>query len=184
MTNSSAAAPLFTTITSPAAGIAARRAASVARPRAARVPSARSYSTSTYPDAAISASRAAAESGARPRLVCNTVPVALMTGLRLVACAGSPRSTSSMRRAGLSDPSRTRPCDVWTASRTRARPRRRWGSASRGSASTEFVCGTARRGSVCMPHDLTGPGTASASRMRIGGGGRESNPLDRDTRSH
>ena len=43
----SAAAPLFTTSTSPASGTAARRAASVPRPRRARLPSATSNSTST-----------------------------------------------------------------------------------------------------------------------------------------
>ena len=71
--------------TDSAAGAAAAKAARVPRPRRARRPVARSNSTSVYPAAPSSASTAADESPARPRLVCSTTPVALITGRVLLS---------------------------------------------------------------------------------------------------
>ena len=46
------------------------------------------------PAAAVIASTAAGDSGARPRLVCTRTPVALSTGRRLLAVAGSASRTA------------------------------------------------------------------------------------------
>src|SRR5258708_7962607 len=85
----SAAALLLTTCTAPAAGTARARASSAPPPRRPRLPVARSNSTSVQPAAASMASRAAADSGARPRLVCTRTPAALITGVRVAAAGGS-----------------------------------------------------------------------------------------------
>ena len=183
--SSSAAAPLFTTITSPASGSAARRAASVARPRAR----ARAVSEVVL-DVDVARrgdQRIASRRGQRcpTRGWCATpFPVALMTGVRLVARAGSPRSTSSMRCAGLSDPvAHTSLRRVHRVTHSRpAEAALRLGEPRVGEHRVRLRDSAARvRLHAARPY---GPGTASASRMRIGGGGRESNPLDRDTRSH
>ena len=84
----SAAAPLFTTCAAAAAGTAASSAPTAPAPRGPRSPVARSSSTSHVPAATSSAARAASDSGARPRLVCSSTPVALRTGRSVVAVAG------------------------------------------------------------------------------------------------
>ena len=101
-----AAALLLTTCTLSAAGTAAARAASVPRPRRPRVPLARSNSTSVQPAAAASASVAAADSGARPRLVCSSTPVALITGVRVAARAGNAATAASATPSGAIVPAR------------------------------------------------------------------------------
>ena len=75
---STAAALLFATSASSEPARSARSRA--AWPwRSPRLPRARSYSTLTAPAASMIAASARADSGARPRFVCRTTPVALMT---------------------------------------------------------------------------------------------------------
>src|ERR1700756_4136082 len=132
--NSSAAALLLTTCTPPAAGTARASAASAPRPRRARRPVARSNSTSVAPPAATTASRAARDSGARPRLVCTTTPVAFRTGRRLDAVAGSAATACSATRSGSISPARARCWASAIADFTSARPSSRSASARRGGA--------------------------------------------------
>ena len=91
-----AAAPLLTTSASSAAGHGRQQGvAACPAPRRARAPVARSNSTSTCRPRRPIASTAAADSGARPRLVCSTTPVALSTGRSVVA---APRERGDARR--------------------------------------------------------------------------------------
>ena len=53
---------------------------------------------------------AACDSGARPRFVCTTTPVALMTGRRLAALAGNAATASSATCSGSISPARARSC--------------------------------------------------------------------------
>src|SRR6266404_392710 len=81
-TRKTAAALLFTTT----AGTpnSRWRSAEACASRLPRVPVPRSYSRLVYDDAAsATACAAAADIGARPRLVCRTTPVALITGLKV-----------------------------------------------------------------------------------------------------
>ena len=125
--NSSAAALLLTTCTPPAVGTARASAASAPRPRRARRPVARSNSTSVVPPAATTASSAARDSGARPRLVCTTTPVALTTGRRLDAVAGSAATACSATRSGSISPARARCWASAITDFTSARPSTRCG---------------------------------------------------------
>ena len=63
-----------------------------------------------WPDAAgaTMASTAAADSGARPRLVCTSTPVALITGVSAAARAGSSATAASATSSGAICPSRAR----------------------------------------------------------------------------
>src|SRR4051794_1604140 len=145
--SSSAAALLLTTCAPPAAGTARASAASAPRPRRARRPVTRSNSTSVAPPAVITASSAACDNGARPRLVCTTTPVALMTGRRLAALTGSAATACSATCSGSISPARAS-CWAWaTTDFTNARPSTRAASARRGSASSTSVRGTRLRGS-------------------------------------
>ena len=146
--SSSAAALLLTTCTPPAVGTARANAAMAPRPRRARRPVDRSNSTSVAPLAVTTASIAACDNGARPRLVCTTTPVALMTGRRLAALAGNAATACSATCSGSISPLRARSCAWATTDFTNARPSRRSASASRGSASNTSVRGTRRRGSL------------------------------------
>ena len=63
--------------------------------REERCPDSRSSSRFRYPVAACCAARAAASAmGARPRLVCSTMPVALMTGRNFARSSRPNRSTT------------------------------------------------------------------------------------------
>ena len=106
--SSSAAALLLTTRAASASGTAAASASSAPRPRRARLPVASSNSTSVAPAATRSASRAAADSGARPRLVWTMTPVALITCRRLVAYAGRAAMAAAVTSSGLISPRRAR----------------------------------------------------------------------------
>ena len=78
---SSAAAQLLTTSAS-SASVRAARISSARLDRLPRLPVSRSTSRSEYPAAArVTARTAASASGARPRFVCSTTPVALITGV-------------------------------------------------------------------------------------------------------
>ncbi len=145
--STSAAALLLTTCTACASGTALASAASIAAPRRPRAPVARSNSRSVHPAAALRASRAAADSGARPRLVCNRTPVALTMGVRLAASRGSPVTAAAATSSGRIWPSLARCCARCTASRTSGRPSRSSAAASRGSARTASVRGTSLRAS-------------------------------------
>ena len=144
----SAAALLLTTCTPPAVGTARERAASAPRPRRARRPVSRSNSTSVAPLAVTTASTAARDRGARPRFVCTTTPVALITGRRLDAERGNAATASSATCSGSISPALARCCACVTTVFTSARPSTRSASASRGSARRTSVRGTRRRGSV------------------------------------
>ena len=112
------------------------------RPRCrARAPVSRSNSTSQVPAAAASASRAAALSGARPRVVWTRIPVALITGTREAAIGGSSATAASATRSGVISPFRARSWARVIAALTRSRPRRRCAAAMRGSASSWSVRG-------------------------------------------
>jgi hypothetical protein len=89
---------------------------------------------------------AAGDSGARPRLVCRTTPVALSTGRSVVAprAARHGRVDHALRARA---PGRARPGACTTAALTRSRRDGRPPSTSRGSASATSVRGTLRRGS-------------------------------------
>ena len=115
-----------------------------AAPRRARIPVARSNSTSQWPAAAAIASTAAADSGARPRLVCTSTPVALITGVSAAARAGSSATAASATSSGLICPSLARCCARPTAALTSARPSLPSAAASLGSASSRSVRGTRR----------------------------------------
>ena len=97
------------------------------RPRVERWPVARSSSTSTVPAAAAIASTAAADRGARPRLVWMTTPVALSTGVSVVDRGGSAASVASTTSSGPMPPARTCSWASCTAARTdvAAQPRDR-----------------------------------------------------------
>src|SRR6266516_2786419 len=146
--SSNAAALLLTTCTARASGTAAASAASAPRPRRARWPVDRSYSTSVVPVAIDNASRAAADSGARPRLVWMMTPVALITHCRLVAWAGSVAIALSAISSGSISPRRARSCASVMASFTVCRPRRPAAAASSGTASRTSVAGMRRRRST------------------------------------
>ncbi len=49
---------------------------------------------------------AAPDSGARPRLVCSSTPVALITGVRVAALAGSAATAASATLSGVIVPAR------------------------------------------------------------------------------
>src|ERR1700754_1950830 len=146
-----------------------------AAPRGPRPPVARSSSTSQVPAARSRAARAAAESGARPRLVCSSTPVAFSTGRRPVAVVGNESSTALTTASCStgSSPRRARSCAAVTADLTRARPSRSAAAAIRGSARTASVRGTPRRGSTVVtgpPHDQPPPPRFAAG-VRGGGAG-------------
>ncbi len=143
-----AAALLLVRWTASAPGTASARADRAPVPRRARRPVARSNSTSVGPEAARSASRAASESGARPRLVWITTPVALRTGSSEAAVGGRAATVASAARSGANAPRRTRSWASATARRTRSRPNRSAAATSRGSASSASVRGTRRLASV------------------------------------
>ena len=93
--------------------------------------------------------RAAADSGARPRLVCSTTPVALITGVQGGGRAGSA-ATRRVGDRGRGDARTAAPVPgaPVTALPDRCRHRAAGrGLTSRGSASTTSVRGTDRRGS-------------------------------------
>ena len=151
-TSAIAAAPLFSRCAAPAAGTAASSASTAGRPRGPRAPVPRSSSTSHVPAATSRASRAATESGARPRLVCSSTPVALSTVRSAVAVGGSAwrtASTTAPCSIGRS-PCRARSWAAPTAAFTIPPPSRRVAAAIRGSASTASVRGTRRRGSTAV----------------------------------
>ena len=93
------------------------------------------------PAAACTASRAAADSGARPRLVCTRTPVALITGVRVAATGGSAAAAASATAAGLMAPDLASSCARATAALTSGPPSRSRAATSRGSASTTSVLG-------------------------------------------
>ena len=110
-------------------GKRARSAARAPRPREARRPSPRSYSTSTYPAATSSASRAAVRERGAPQVRVEHRPGRVDDRGQ----ARRPRRADDRARARRADqaatvPLRTRSCDARTTSRTRARPSRRCGS--------------------------------------------------------
>ena len=147
--STSAAALLFTTCTAPAAGTALASAASAPLPRRPLVPAARSNSRSVQPAAASTASLAAADSGARPRLVCSSTP----GGVDHRGQRGRPGGQRGHRRVGHrrgGDARRTGPAPAPAA--PPPAPARGRGAAaaaaSRGSASTASVRGTSRRAST------------------------------------
>ncbi len=88
--------------------------------------------------------RAAADSGARPRLVCTSTPVALITGVSAAARAGSSATAASATSSGAICPALARCWARLTAALTSARPSLRSASARRGSASSTSVRGTRR----------------------------------------
>ncbi len=149
MTSASAAAPLLTTCTPPASGTAAARAARAPAPRGPRRPVARSSSTSVAPPATVTASRAARESGARPRFVCTTTPVALSTSRNEETDDGSRSSTTATTSSGATAPSRQACSTEATTPFTTGRPSRRAASSTAGTASTASVRGVRRLGSSC-----------------------------------
>ena len=98
-----AAAPLLTTRASSASGTARAARRPARRPPAP--PPGREVELDVDGAAAVvSASMAAAVSGARPRLVCSTTPVALSTGGRVVERAGGRRARPRRRLPGRSHP--------------------------------------------------------------------------------
>ena len=103
---------------------------------------------SVQPAAACTACRAAADSGARPRLVCSSTPVALMTGVSEAAAKGSSATAASATAAGSMSPVLARSCARRTAASTSGLPRRSCAPASRGSASTASVRGMSLRTST------------------------------------
>jgi hypothetical protein len=94
------------------------------------------------PAAACTAPRAAADSGARPRLVCTRTPVALITGVRVAAIGGSEAAAASATLAGLIAPERASSWARATAALTSAAPSSSRAATRRGSASTTSVLGT------------------------------------------
>ena len=182
--STSAAAPLLTTSAASASGTAASRAASgAAAPRAARARSpgrARRRRSRRRPR---SPSTAAAESGARPRLVCTTTPVALSTGRSVVARRRERGDAPRRRRCVGGEVARADPLlgPADTARRTAPaadRPRRRLRTARVG----EHGVG-ARHAAARVRRRLVGS-RSPASPSYAGGGGRESNPPSRDARLH
>src|SRR6267378_3678681 len=160
--SNTAAALLFTTTASSAAARSARRRAACPC-RSPRFPATRSYSTVTAPAAAAIAASARGESGARPRFVCRTTPVALIT-LRRV------RRSRSARAARVSVANLAASPVVWAA-RARARNSRvRDRSADRrgGSHPPKAMPVAGRRASPC--EDLEGSG-ADPYREALRGGG-------------
>ena len=106
---SSAPAALFTT-SAASAPVASRSSASAAAPRRPRVPAARSYSTAAYPAASATAALAAADSGARPRFVWSTTPVAFTTArVRAAGDRPAPRPPSPPARQPPGPPHHRRP---------------------------------------------------------------------------
>ena len=87
-TSASAAAQLFTTIAASAAGTAASSAPIAASPRGPRRPVPQVELDVGGAAGRDDASTAAADSGARPRLVCTRTPVALSTGLQAARRGG------------------------------------------------------------------------------------------------
>ena len=133
--STSAPAALFTTN----ASSAPVRRRSLSRPcveRCPRVPVERSYSRLVYPAAAaIAASIAARASGARPRFVCRTTPVALSTGRSPVRLVSSTRAEISAAQSSGGPARRVRAdsSDARTAETTSARGEVLSSSATRGS---------------------------------------------------
>jgi hypothetical protein len=155
--SSSAPAALLTTRAA-SAPVAALASASAAAPRRPLVPAARSYSTLAYPAASATAARAAADSGARPRLVCSTTPVAFTTPrVRRAQSASSVPATlaasSSIPGTGPPPAAARRPAA--SASRaaptTGPRPNAATRSTSTGCPSSRSIFGSRRRGSSSMP---------------------------------
>ena len=133
-------------------GGAARRARPGRAGPAGRWP--RSSSTSVVPGRRRDAPRrAAADSGARPRLVCSTTPVALSTGRRRPPWPAARRGRRRRRPAGRPRRRRTRCCTPLDGGldQAAAEPRPP-AAASRGSASSASVRGTRRRGSALIAH--------------------------------
>ena len=122
----------------------ARRLPRAPAPRRERTPAARSNSTSQWPAAATIAFTAAADSGARPRLVCTSTPVALITGVSAAARAGSSATAASATSSGAICPALACCWARPTAALTSGRPSLRSASARRGSASSRSVRGTRR----------------------------------------
>ena len=176
--STSAAAPLLTTSASSAAGQASQQCFAERRRRASsgcrwrgRVPRRRSRSRRS-----VRRPRPAA-SGARPRLVCTTTPVALSTGRNfVVVCAASAASTRVLHLIGRQIAAPGPVLDVahhgshdWSPSRFRAR--------CTGRERKQLICARNQAARVDLGHVPLGL-------LGAGGGGRESNPPDRDTRSH
>ena len=174
-----AAAPLLTTSASSASGHRSRRASTGPRPRPAPPPGREVELDVDRTGGDVQRLDGGAESGARPRLVCSTTPVALSTGVRVVAPSGEGGEhrvddvgRGEVGRRGPGPGRRTRlgarhphpPC------------RRRHAGAGR----------RARRRCAAR----TGAGPAAARRRTrgppsyAGGGGRESNPPSRGARLH
>ena len=155
------------------APVASRSSASAAAPRRPRAPAARSYSTAAYPAACATASFAAADSGARPRLVCSTTPVAFTTAR--VRLAHTPSSSPATRAAssstsGTGPPPATTPRLASSARRaapsTAPRPKLPARSISCGCPSSTSMLGSARRGSMVMPPLSATPGRGAQPRSR------------------
>ena len=149
----SAAAQLFTTSASSAPVSSARRAAQCTC-REPRVPASTSYSRFENPLATSRiASSATTASGARPRFVCRTTPVAFNTrrserSSRRSSCCSMASSHADSSAGASSGIRRASSTADRTASVTRlrgARPSRRRTPSSRSRVST---AGRARRGSV------------------------------------
>ena len=149
-----APAALFTTSASPAPVSSIRRSRHSAW-REPRVPRARSYSRFEYPAAMrLIASRAERASGARPRLVCSTTPVALITGRSDGAARRCTRArTAAPQPSGGAAPPLARACSIVsrTARTTRPRGCAVRSAATSGSASSASTAGSRRRGSVTAP---------------------------------
>src|SRR5262249_33097297 len=127
--------------------------------------------TSVQPAAARTASRAAPDSGARPRLVCTRTPVALITGVRVAAVGGSEAAAASATLAGLIAPERASSWARVTAALTNVAPSSSRAGTGGGPASTPSVLGTGRRGSTTAPLRRArrpSPGRRRTERRRTG----------------
>ena len=155
--SSSAPAALLTT-SAASAPVASRSSASAAAPRRPRVPAARSYSTAAYPAASATAALAAADSGARPRLVWSTTPVALTTARvrrpAPIQLPGHPRRQLVHPRHRPTTghrPPADAPAPRRAAPSTDDRPNVAARSTSSGCPSSTSMFGSSRRGSSSMP---------------------------------
>ena len=169
-TRASAAAPLLTTCTAPASGTAAASAASAPRPRGPRRPVAGRARRRWAGGGHHAPRRLPRDRGARPRLVCTTTPVALMTARSDVAEDGQrcedhgrrPRPARRRRRGTRRRTSVTMRLTRRPAQATQRRPR------SRGSARTTSVRGVRRGHRVGMGHLPLRRGSVAMWRRRTG----------------
>ena len=149
--SSSAPAALLTTSAS-AAPVSSKRRPRHSAWREPRVPAARSYSRFEYsPAMRRSAAIAAGASGALPRLVCSTTPVALMTGSSDGAASRWARArTAGPQPSGGTAPPSARAASIVsrTARSTRLRGCVASSAATSGSASKASTAGSRRRGSA------------------------------------